>query len=309
MRTDQGFVIKTQETLEDHPTHVRLDMVLEPYSKAQEVVVIEVKVWDKLGEGQISRYRRVADRYYRIARGFSGVRLVSLTPFGGVAGTDLNLHWSQIANLLRSAPDNERFQPMLFQFAGFLQRRGLAIMKLEKFQPDFLARVNAIASVQEQLKQMLWSFKNNPSLRSAFGSKIDAVAFEADANVKNQRAWIGIYSGKGEPSLFAGFGFIKGTAVLWVEVTLTGDHRSKISKLPKSLRPSFENARRFYVNGSDTDWVISDRSNRTKSTFVFIEPISSKFDGQAEGILLWFEQTIEAGQGLSERCGTKKGKA
>jgi hypothetical protein len=295
------FDIKTQETLEDHPTYVKLDVVLEPSSKSYEVLVVEVKVWDKLGAAQISRYRRVADRNYQVKRGFGGVRLVSLTPFGEkVEGTDLNVSWSQIAELLRSIPDKERFHPMLVQFADFLQCRGLATMKLEKFSPEFLAHVHEVASFQQQLKETLRSFKNSPTLKNAFGTKIATVDFHAD--VKNERSWIGIHSPKDE--LYAGFGFIKGTAVLWVELTLTGDHRSKISKIPKSLQSSFENARQFYVDGTDPDWVISDRANRAQSIFVFVEAISSKFDGEAGAILRWFEQAIKACKEFVEKLPT-----
>jgi hypothetical protein len=297
---NRDFEIRTQVTLEDRPTHVRLDLVLEPSAKSHEVVVVEVKVWDKLSETQISRYRGAANRHYTVERGYRGVRLVSLTPFGeNVEGTDAGIQWSEVAKLLGRVPEHERFGAMMSQFADFLQRRGLSIMKLEKFPTQFLAHVNEVAAVQQGLKEILWSFKNVPSLKGTFGTKIDDISFDAD--VKNERSWIGIYSPKRETSFYAGFGFIKRTAVLWVEFTLAGDHRSKPLKLPKSLQSSFKNARMCYVPSADKDWVIGDRVNRTVSTVVLVEPISSKFDGQAEEILRWFEQTIEACRNFVEK--------
>jgi len=289
VHTQSGFSSQDDgEAEDDEPIGTRgcLDLVIESEDPKDLVAAIEVKIWSRFGINQIAKYRKALETHYG---DFRSRHLITITPFPeSPPEVDHHIQWGQVVQALEETED-ESMRLSFRQFASFLKNRGLGHMKLDKLNPKVLNEWQKVAEVQAQWSQLLGLFGNDEELQPIFKRATERPCYDCESG----SYWVGIYTRKGIPEIYAGFGvFQSGKAVLWVEVGVTSKQAKAVSKLPKSLIPTFEAARGFLDPKTDLSANFGKSDDEGNTYFEFAQEITPEFDGRSERILEWFKATI-----------------
>jgi hypothetical protein len=288
IQTQQSFKPSLAEEANDESDILsggRFDLVIESQTDPRFAVVVESKVASGFGKNQLPGYRRQLND----PDSFPGVEinarfLVTLTTLGEKAEeTDANLKWSDVQPLLAlGQPDDEFVDSTVKQFAEFLEQKGLGPMKLQKVTPELLQGWSQIKALEDELRTIIEKLRVQKAIKAVIGRK----------QVKSADAWIGV---GGRYDFWAGFGICQidkdSELFMWVEITLPGDRRMLSKSLPDALVAGFNNAGKYVTAVADTD---SDKEVANfgklwegKTRFVFVQPVSSNYNGNPDVAFTW----------------------